>query len=212
MLFAGIDVARHHDQTVITILEKIGSTHIVRAILRLRDMRLPDQQQQLETILNLTNLKHAKIDMTGLGLGLFEYTQQKFPNKISGINFSSTISALSPHHIPNPTSPIPNQSVRITEHLATKLLQTFEDRALLIPIDPDLRDDLRKPERLVSPSGRVSIAAARDASGHADHFWSLALALDAAQTPVRPPPASAPVHIPNWKGGRAPRRHKFERD
>ena len=58
-------------------------------------MRLPDQQQQLETILNLPNLKHAKIDMTGLGLGLFEYTQQKFPNKISGINFSSSISSFS---------------------------------------------------------------------------------------------------------------------
>lgn len=211
ILFAGIDVARHHDQTVITILERNGSTYIVRAILRLRDMRLPDQQQQLETILQLPNLKHAKIDMTGLGLGLFEYTHQKFPNKISGLNFSSSIPLFPSVEIRNPPSEIRNQSVRITEHLATKLLQSFEDRALQIPIDQDLRDDLRKPERLVSPSGRVSIAAARDATGHADHFWSLALALDAAQTPVRPPPASAPVYIRNFTGGRAPRRHKLHR-
>ena len=213
-LFAGIDVARHHDQTVITLLEKLGSSYLIRAILRLRDMRLPDQQQQLETILQLPNLKHAKIDMTGLGLGLFEYTHQKFPTKITGVNFSSSVStqpSVSPHSFfPSPTFNSNNStSIRITEHLATKLLQAFEDRALQIPIDQDLRDDLRKPERLVSPSGRVSIAATRDATGHADHFWSLALALDAAQTPVRPPPASAPVHIPGRLFGRAPRRHKI---
>jgi len=214
-LFAGVDVARHHDQTVITVLEKIGCAYTIRAILRLRDMRLPDQQQRLETILNLPNLKHLKIDMTGLGLGLFEYTHEKFPAKISGVNFSSSVSLFSPSsllQIHNPQSEIRNQSVRITEYLATQLLQSFEDRALQIPIDQDLRDDLRKPERLVSSSGRVSIAATRDATGHADHFWSLALALDAAQTPVRPPPASAPVYIKgNFTGGRAPRRHKLER-
>jgi phage FluMu gp28-like protein len=219
-LFAGIDVARHHDQTVITILEKLGSTYILRALLRLRDMRLPDQQQQLETILNLPNLKHAKIDMTGLGLGLFEYTHQKFPTKITGVNFSSTIplhtssqnSVLSVSSVLIRHAPT-TQTIRITEALATQLLQSFEDRALQIPIDQDLRDDLRKPERLVSPSGRVSIAATRDATGHADHFWSLALALNAAQTPVRPPPASAPVYLKgNFTGGRAMRKHKIERE
>jgi hypothetical protein len=31
-----------------------------------------------------------------------------------------------------------------------------------IPIDADLRDDLRKPERFISPNGRVSIAATRN--------------------------------------------------
>ena len=65
-------------------------------------MRLPDQQTRLTQILNLPNLIHAKIDMTGLGLGLFEYTHQKFPTKITGVNFSSSVStqssALSPHH------------------------------------------------------------------------------------------------------------------
>jgi phage FluMu gp28-like protein len=220
LLFAGIDVARHHDQTVITLLERNGSSYLIRAILRLRDMRLPDQQQQLETILNLPNLKHSKIDMTGLGLGLFEYTHQKFQTKITGLNFSSTIPLhtssspfSSPHGVSAPQwlnqSSSTTQSIRVTEHLATKLLQAFEDRALQIPIDQDLRDDLRKPERLVSPSGRVSIAATRDSSGHADHFWSLALALDAAQTPVRPPPASSAIHIPGRLMGRAPRKHNI---
>jgi phage FluMu gp28-like protein len=47
-------------------------------------------------------------------------------------------------------------------------------------VRPQLRDELRKPERVTSPGGNVSIAATRDAVGHADHFWSFALAVDAA--------------------------------
>ena len=43
-----------------------------------------------------------------------------------------------------------------------------------------VRDDLRKPERLVSPGGQVSVAATRDEAGHADHFWAVALALRAS--------------------------------
>jgi len=33
---------------------------------------------------------------------------------------------------------------------------------------------------VTSPGGRVSIAATRTEAGHADHFWSFALALEAA--------------------------------
>jgi hypothetical protein len=57
--------------------------------------------------------------------------------------------------------------------MATQLLQVFEDRAIRIPIDVELRDDLRKPERFMTPSGQVSIAATRDEAGHADHFGRL---------------------------------------
>ncbi|MDB6065166.1 MAG: hypothetical protein JWR26_1374, partial [Pedosphaera sp.] len=61
-----------------------------------------------------------------------------------------------------------------------ELLQTYEDRRIQHPGDLQLRDDLRKPEKVTTPGGRVSIAAVRDEAGHADHFWSFALALEAA--------------------------------
>jgi phage FluMu gp28-like protein len=56
--------------------------------------------------------------------------------------------------------------------------------------DEQLREDLRKPERIVSPGGRVIIAAVRDGNGHADHFWSMALAIEAA---FQKPPAQIQV-------------------
>jgi phage FluMu gp28-like protein len=237
-LYAGIDVARHHDLTVITLLSADfpsfplsatsalsckTSSFTIRAILRLRDTRLPDQQLRLNQILSLPNLIHAKLDMTGLGLGLLEYTQQKFPTKITGINFASTISlptqssVLSPRHFSLPlsarsaTSCKTSSSVRVTEYLATQLLQTFEDRRIHIPIDAILRDDLRKPQRIVSASGQVQIAATRDSAGHADHFWSLALALEAAKNTPPAPYHHTTVHLRNNRGAKAPRKHRFNR-
>jgi hypothetical protein len=59
---------------------------------------------------------------------------------------------------------------------------------------------LRKPERVTTPGGRVSIAATRDEAGHADHFWSLALALEAAATarPARPAMATFKLQSNLW--------------
>ena len=66
------------------------------------------------------------------------------------------------------------ETARVTEIMAVNLLSCFEERSLKdLPNDPALVDDLRKPEKITSPGGRVSIAATRDEAGHADAFWSL---------------------------------------
>ena len=203
-LYGGVDVGRHRDRTVITVVEKLGATYLVRAILRLEAMRFPEQQQRLEQILGLPNIRTIKMDVTGIGWGLFEYTRQKFPGKLVGIDFSTTMpaSALGPSLIGAAAFP----SIRVTEYLATRLLQTYEDRAIQHPIDAMLREDLRKPERLVGPTGRVSIAATRDGAGHADHFWSLALAIDAAKAIGQP--ATFVKVIPRWKRPLFNTRHR----
>jgi phage FluMu gp28-like protein len=170
-LFAGVDVGRYADLTVITVLEKSGDSFLVRGMLRIRGMRLPQQQERLAAICRLPRVVCVKIDMTGLGLGLYEYTAQQFGSKVRGQNFASSVELRGRNG---------SERVRAPEALATQLLQVYEDRRIQHPADDLLREDLRKPERMVSPSGRVSIAAARDANGHADHFWSLALAVDAA--------------------------------
>jgi phage FluMu gp28-like protein len=169
-LYVGFDVGRKIDLSVITVIEALPELKIVRAILRIRDMRLPDQQSRLGEICRLPKFRRAAIDMTGLGLGLFEYAQKQFGSRIQGINFASTVPATRAiqsegrHH----------ETVRVTEALALELLQAYESRQFRHPCDPALREDLRKPERVTSPGGRVSIAATRDEAGHADHFWSFA--------------------------------------
>jgi phage FluMu gp28-like protein len=187
-LFVGVDVGRSQDLTVITVLEKLQNLYLVRAMLRHRNLRLPDQQALLEVACRSPRFAGAQIDMTGLGLGLYEYTRQKFGNRIQGLNFASSL-PLGPNLIRNPQSAVRNDRAPAPEVLATRLLQAYESKAIRHPIDPLLREDLRTPERVTTPDGRVSIVASRGENGHADHFWSLALALHAANT--APPSACA---------------------
>lgn len=163
-------------------------------MLRLRNLRLPDQQALLEVACRSPRFAGAQIDMTGLGLGLYEYTQRKFGTRIRGLNFAS--------NLPLETRNSKPETAKAPEVLATRLLQAYESRTIRHPVDPLLREDLHKPERITTPEGRVSIVASRTESGHADHFWSLALALHAATAaPVSaiptlvygPPPRSGPL-------------------
>jgi len=173
--FLGQDVGRNQDLSVQIVTLKSGSMRRVIGMLIMERLRLPAQQRELDKVLALPGFIRACIDMTGIGLGLVEYAQEAHGSKIIGINFSST-------------APITRrllaegrkkETAKITEIMATNLLGTFEDRAIEVPADKDLRDDLRKPERLVSPGGAVSIAAVRTEAGHADRFWALALAVHA---------------------------------
>jgi phage FluMu gp28-like protein len=93
-LYVGFDVGRKADLSVITVVEKQGNLFLVRGILRIRNMRLPDQELRLGEICRLRNFQRAAIDMTGLGLGLFEYAQKEYGySRIHGINFASTVPA-----------------------------------------------------------------------------------------------------------------------
>lgn len=176
-IYAGFDVARRGDLSVISVLEKVDGVMIVRAILRMRNLRLPEQQARLGELCRLPRFHRAAIDMTGLGLGLVEFAQEEFgASKIRGVNFASMVPATRAVQAEGRK----RETVRVTEAMAMELLQAYEERRIQHPADEQLREDLRKPERITSPGGRVSIAATRDEAGHADHFWSFALALEAA--------------------------------
>jgi phage FluMu gp28-like protein len=178
-LEVGNDIGRNHDLSMVTVLERDGAVRRVVAMLRMENMRLPDQQRQLATVCRMPKFHAYCGDMTGLGLGLVEFLQDQFGNyRVRGVNFSST----------EPTSGRIRsegrkaETARVTEIMAVNLLACFEDRTIRdLPNDAALFDDLRKPEKVTSPGGRVSIAATRDGAGHADGFWSLALAVRAGE-------------------------------
>jgi phage FluMu gp28-like protein len=175
-LFAGMDVGRSRDFSVLTVLAKDGQSLRTAAMLRMDGLRLPDQQRRLDAIALLPRFRRAEIDMTGLGLGLVEYAQERHgAARVGGVNFAATEPLSSRLRADGRAG----ATARVTELMATELLAAFEDHRLEIPADPVLHDDLRKPEKITTAAGRVSIAATRDEAGHADHFWSLALALRA---------------------------------
>lgn len=176
-LYLGVDVGRFRDITVMTVDEVIARQHFIRAVLRCEGMRLPDQQRRLSAFFAMKQARRVAIDMTGIGLGLFEYSEDELGAlRVQGVNFSTSVPATNRIRQEGRKQ----ETVRVTEAMATELLTVYEDRRIQHPFDAELRDDLRKPEKVVSPGGRVSIAATRDAQNHADHFWSFALAVEAA--------------------------------
>jgi phage FluMu gp28-like protein len=194
-LQVGNDIGRNRDLSVVTVIERDGDLRRVIAMLRMQNMRLPDQQKQLDIVCRTTKFKSYCGDITGLGVGLVEYLQQRWgTSRIHGVNFATTEPI---------TEEIANEgrrhtTARVTEIMAMNLLALFEDRRIEIPNDAQLRDDLRKPERVTSPGGRVSIAATRDEAGHADGFWSLALAVRAgekARVPFQYESLPVPEHM-----------------
>ena len=74
----------------------------------------------------MPRFNRACIDMTGIGLGLVEYAQERWGHsKVQGVNFSTT-------------EPISDriraeggraETARVTEIMATDLLGAFEDRS-----------------------------------------------------------------------------------
>lgn len=185
-LFLGGDVGRNRDITVFAVLEKIDNSHRVIAMLRMAGTRLPQQQDQLAVVGQLPKFRFGCIDMTGLGLGLVEYSQEEpwGRNTIIGVNFSTT----EPINDYIKREGRKQPKTRVTDNMATALLQTFEDKSfeIHVELDSEAFDDLRKPERITSPGGKVSIAAVRDEAGHADHFWAFALAIRATEQRVNP--------------------------
>jgi len=179
-LYAGLDVGRLRDLSVLCVLAKDGQTLRVVGMLRMAQMRGPAQLAEIERVLALPMFRRLEIDMTGLGTFLLDWAQDsKFggTRRVAGVNFAST----EPLSKKLRADGRKGETARVTEIMATDMLGAFEDHRLEIPMDAQLRDDLRKPEKIVSPGGRVSIAAVRDEAGHADHFWSIGLAIRATQ-------------------------------
>lgn len=177
-LYVGNDIGRQRDLSVVTVLEKIGRTKRVIGMLRMSGMRLPAQQAQLDIVCMLPKFRGYEGDMTGIGLGLVEYLQEKHGStRVRGVNFSSTEAITDRMRLDGRKQ----ETAKVTEIMATNLLAEFEDRSIEIPAgDMEMVDDLRKPEKVTTPGGQVSIAATRDEAGHADHFWSIALAIRAS--------------------------------
>ena len=81
------------------------------------------------------------------------------------------------------------KKARVTELMATDLVEFHDDHRITYPCDAVMREDMRKPQKIRS-GNRVSIAAESTKTGHADHFWGIALVVRAA-THNRSVPAGA---------------------
>lgn len=168
-VYAGGDVGLTRDFSVIPLAALEGSCLKARFILRIHGSRIPQQRRFLEPLIAHPAVVRLALDASGLGIGLVQELQERpGGKKVLGVNFASS------EAVPGLRKPVP-----VKELMATDLVAWHEDARLTYPCDAVMRDDLRKPTRITSTTGRVSIAAESTKTGHADHFWGLALVIKA---------------------------------
>jgi len=160
-LYGGVDIGRKKDLTVLWVVERLGEVLYTRHVERLRNMRKSAQEDIIWPW--LARCDRVCIDATGLGIGWADDAQDKFgAHRVEAVTFTP----------------------RVKEALAYPIRSLMEDRGLRIPYDPQIRADLRQVTKQVTSAGNIRFAAERTADGHADHFWALGLAIQAASGPA----------------------------
>ena len=158
-LYVGMDIGRKKDLSVIWIDQKIDTMLRTAAVIELKRTPYFVQEQVLHTLLSRPEFRRACIDETGIGAQLAEGAQDRFgTSRVEGIAFT-------------PES---------KETLAVGLKQNFEDRGSQIPADNTIRSSLHSVKKYPTTTKHFRFDAERtDATGHADHFWAKALAVQA---------------------------------
>lgn len=156
-LYAGLDIGRVKDLTVLWLLEELGDVFYTRAVITLKKMSKPDQEKVLWPWLAIVD--RCCLDYTGLGIGWGDDAKRKFGDyRIECVTFTS----------------------RVKEALAYPVRGRMEDKRLRIPYAPEIRADLRAVTKETTAAGNIRFTAERSENGHADRFWALALAIHAA--------------------------------
>ena len=172
-LYLGFDVGRARDRSVASIIELRGETAMLRRLIVWDNMPLEQQEHRLAELVALyrKHLKAVRIDRGTLGYQIAETMERKFPGVAQGVSMSQVWQGAA----------------------AGKLYRLFERRALTIPNETELSADLQQVSTVgTTKGGQPIVQTSRTDVGHADRFWSLALAIDAMPDKQRKRSTAAP--------------------
>jgi phage FluMu gp28-like protein len=177
--FAGFDVGRKRDLSVLWLLEKIGDVYWTRMVRTFDRVNFSAQEGAILQLMANRAVKRLCIDSTGIGLQLSERLQHKLGKyRVEAVNFTANVKS----------------------ELAMPLRRLFEDKLIRIPMDDAIREDLHAVRKIVTASNNVRLDVDRsDTDGHADRFWALALAYHAADQ--HSGPLTAPHEFKGAWGG-----------
>ncbi len=159
-LYAGWDIARKRDLSVIWICELLGDVTRTRGVIALRNMPTPDQVREARALMPF--IRRINIDQSGMGLAIFEQLQREFPDKVEGVEFSAPAK----------------------EAMAVLAKRRMEETKVRVPDDAAVRRSFMSVKKSVNALGQARFDAGHDLKyGHADHWWAFCLAEAAAEQP-----------------------------
>jgi len=157
--FAGMDISRRKDLTVLDIEDQVGDVFWQRAMIVFPHVRLTEQKNMLWKIMDALGIVRVCIDATGMGLSLGEDTVHKYgAYRAEAVEFTNAIK----------------------HDMAVRTRNQFEDRLCRIPVCHKLRDDLHAVKKTTTAAGNIRFDAERTDLGHADRFWAKSLAFMAS--------------------------------
>jgi len=164
--FAGFDVSRRRDLTVLDIEDQVGDVFWQRGLIIFPKVRLTTQKEMLWRIMDRLNLERICIDSTGMGLSLGEDTVDQYGQYAAeAVEFTN----------------------KVKHDMAARTRHIFEDRMCRIANCQKLRDDLHAVKKTTTAAGNVRFDAERTDLGHADRFWAKSLAFMASDKGAEKP-------------------------
>lgn len=157
-LYAGWDVARKRDFSVIWLVELVGDVTWTRGVIEMRNLPTPDQVRQARSMMPL--VRRMEIDQSGMGLAVFEALEREFPDKVEGVQFTAARK----------------------EALAVRARRRMEELKVRLPDDDRVRQSFQSVKKTANALGQARFDAEHDSKyGHADHWWAFCLAEAAAE-------------------------------
>jgi phage FluMu gp28-like protein len=157
-LYAGWDIARNRDLSVVWFSELVGDITWTRGILVMPNVPTPDQTERVARI--MPRVHRLCMDRTGMGIPMFETMDRLFPGKVEGISFGTATK----------------------ETMATMAKRRMEERCCRLPNDEAVWQSFRSVRRSTTSLGQIRFDAAHsEKCDHADRWWAFCLAEGAAQ-------------------------------
>ncbi len=163
-IFCGFDIGRRNDLSVISTIIKYNSKFILKDLKIFEKTPFSKQKEFLVNGINSLNISKTAIDESGIGMQLAEELVNIFGgHRVLPVYFTA----------------------RLKEELAFNMLTIFQDKAIIIPDDKELIEDLHSVKKISNNSTNIHFDVDRtNIKGHADRFWSIALALFVAKNNV----------------------------
>lgn len=171
-LVAGFDVGRTRDRSELAVFEEVEGRFTCRMMRSFDGVPFSEQEAELRRLLSVLPVARLSIDRSGIGMNLAENLERDFPQVVAE-NFTN----------------------EAKERWATDFKILLQRRDVVLPRDRNLVGQVHAIKRRGLPSGKVSFDAERNARGHADKFWAVALACQRERAPTRKPGGDVAVRI-----------------
>lgn len=202
--YAGFDVGRRHDFSVLWVAERVGDVLWTRMLKCLDRASFPAQECLINSLMANPRVRRIAIDEQGIGAQLAENAMRRFKSRAEGVSLSSPVKTSLGLAFRDRFS---DRQIRIPAYVDWEEFDDTDETNRIINRrnmrqsrhrDDWLQEDLHKTKKDVTAAGNVRLSAESDSDGHADGFWAGALMVEAAGVKNAPLPAPMARKPAGW--------------